>query len=95
VVPACRQAGSAAVNPMYFVYIIQSQKDRSYYTGITSNLERRLIEHNKSDTKTTRSKKPWQLAYFEKYNSRIEAREREKFLKSGVGRELRKTILPG
>ncbi|MBI4086119.1 MAG: GIY-YIG nuclease family protein [Candidatus Liptonbacteria bacterium] len=78
----------------YFVYIIRSGKDNSNYTGLTANLERRVAEHNKSDTKTTRSKKPWRLIYFEKYSSRIEARKREKYLKSGTGRELRKQLLP-
>jgi len=79
---------------MYFVYIIKSEKDESFYTGITKNLERRLQEHNRSDTKTTRSKKPWRLVYSEKHQNRPEARHREKYFKSGAGRELRKLILP-
>ena len=79
---------------MYYVYIIQSLKDKSFYTGITSNLERRVKEHNKSDTKTTRSKKPWRLVYSQNYPSRVEAREREQYLKSGQGREFRDSILP-
>ena len=79
---------------MYFVYIIQSCKDKGFYTGISSDPERRLKEHNKSDTKTTRSKKPWKLVYSEKFDSRIEARVREKFLKSGAGREFRDNLKP-
>ena len=78
---------------MFYVYIIQSEKGGSFYTGITSNLNRRLAEHNKSDTKTTRSKKPWKLVYFEEAPSRIEARVREKFLKTGAGREFRNKFL--
>ena len=94
-VPACRQAGSTVTNieKMYYIYIIQSEKDGCYYTGLTSDLKRRLCEHNKSDTKTTRSKKPRKLVYSEKFDSRFAAREREKFLKSGVGREFRTKIL--
>ncbi|MBI5732589.1 GIY-YIG nuclease family protein [Candidatus Jorgensenbacteria bacterium] len=80
---------------MYYVYIIQSlKKDTSYYTGLTSDIERRLKEHNKSDTKTTRSNKPWKLIYIEKFENRPAARIREKYLKSGVGREFRNKILP-
>jgi len=96
VVPACRQAGSACLtNAMiYYVYIIQSEKDKGFYTGLTTDVGRRLKEHDKSDTKTTRSKKPWKLVYFEKFENRTEARKREKYLKSGVGREFRKKILP-
>ena len=74
---------------MFYVYVIQNEKDASFYTGITSDPNRRLAEHNKSDTKTTRSKKPWKLVYSEKVASRTEARAREKYLKSGVGREFR------
>ena len=79
---------------MYYVYIIQSLKDGSYYTGLTTNIDRRLTEHNKSDTKTTRSKKPWKLVHSEEFETRQLARQREKYLKSGVGREFRKKILP-
>jgi len=78
----------------YYIYIIQSEKDKSYYTGLTKNLGRRLKEHNRSNTKTTRSKKPWRLIYSEKCINRSEARKRERFLKSGVGRELRNKLLP-
>ncbi len=78
----------------YYVYIIQSLKDKSFYSGMTSNLERRVKEHNKSDIKTTRSKKPWRLVYSQNYPSRVEAREREQYLKSGQGREFRDSILP-
>ncbi|MBI3589324.1 MAG: GIY-YIG nuclease family protein [Candidatus Liptonbacteria bacterium] len=79
---------------MYFVYIIRSEKDGSYYTGLTGDLERRIREHNKSDTKTTRSKKPWRVIYSERCKTRQKAREREKFLKSGVGREWRNANMP-
>ena len=78
---------------MFYVYIIQSKKDLTFYTGITKDLDRRVKEHNKSDTKTTRSKKPWKLVYSEKVDTRQAARVREKFLKSGTGREFRKKVL--
>jgi len=58
-------------------------------------LERRLAEHNGSDTKSTRSKKPWKIIHSEEYNTLNEARSREKYLKSGVGREWRDKFLPG
>ena len=99
-VPACRQAGSAARSScslekqMYFVYIIKSLSTKKFYTGITSNVDRRLKEHNKSDTKTTRSGKPWILVHSESFATRLEARQRELFLKSGSGREYRNSILP-
>jgi len=74
---------------MYFVYIIKSKKDNKFYTGITNNIERRVKEHNKvcSSTTSTRNRGPFELIYFEKLENRINAREREKYFKSGSGRE--------
>ncbi len=80
---------------MYYVYIIKSEKDGSHYTGLTTNLSRRLRGHNKSDTKTTKSRKPWRLIYTEEVGPRAVARSREKYLKSGAGREWRNGFLPG
>ncbi len=76
----------------YFVYVIKSKKDGSFYTGISSDVDRRLIEHNRSDTKSTRSKIPWILVYVEACESRIIARQREKYWKSGAGRDKRSEL---
>ena len=80
---------------MFFVYILQSIKDKKFYTGITNNLTRRLKEHNhgKTSTPSTLYRGPFKLVYYEQFSSRISAREREKFLNSGAGRELRKRLL--
>ena len=77
---------------MYYVYAIKSLKDNRNYIGITNNLERRIKEHNrgKSSTPSTRFRGPFKLIYFEKVADRKIAREREKFLKSGRGREFLK-----
>ncbi|MCX7875381.1 MAG: GIY-YIG nuclease family protein, partial [Melioribacteraceae bacterium] len=50
-------------------------------------IERRLHQHNSGYNKTTKPYKPFKLIYFEKLESRIEARQREKYFKSGIGRE--------
>lgn len=80
---------------MYFVYIIQSLKDKKFYTGITSDLEKRLSEHNngRRSTKSTVNRGPFKLVYSEKFSDRSEAREREVFFKSGAGRELRSKLI--
>ena len=78
---------------MYFVYVLQSQKDFRLYKGFTSNLEKRLKEHNAGKTKSTKAYLPWTLVYFEKVSDRVEARKREKYLKSGIGRDYLKKIL--
>jgi len=66
---------------VYTVYILRSQVDGSFYIGYTSNLERRLMEHNEGRTRYTSSKRPWDLFYMEEYNTKGEAIRRERFLK--------------
>ncbi|MDQ7815906.1 MAG: GIY-YIG nuclease family protein [Melioribacteraceae bacterium] len=70
---------------MYFTYILKSLKDNSFYYGSTSNLEKRLDEHNKGKIKYTKGHLPWRLHYFEKYKTRSESIRRENFFKSISG----------
>ncbi|NQV13668.1 MAG: GIY-YIG nuclease family protein [Parcubacteria group bacterium] len=72
---------------MYYVYVLKSEKDFCYYTGLTDNLYRRVKEHNSGRNFSTKHRKPFTLCHCEKFDSRKKAREREKFLKSGCGRE--------
>ena len=72
---------------MWFAYVIRSLKDGGIYVGMSSDLERRVGEHNAGYNHATRSRVPFELFYVERCATRLEARTREKFLKSGVGRE--------
>ncbi len=74
----------------YFVYAIKSKKDGRIYIGMSKNPEKRLIEHNKGWTKSTKIFRLWKIIYKKRINSRAEAREEEKRLKSGFGREFLK-----
>ena len=74
----------------YFVYVLESEIDGRLYKGQTSDVEKRLTEHNSGKTKSTKGYKPWKLVYFEKFETRDEAVLREKFFKTGSGRELLK-----
>ncbi|MFZ1978689.1 MAG: GIY-YIG nuclease family protein [Bacteroidota bacterium] len=78
---------------MYTVYVLTSLKDGKHYTGYTSDIKRRLKEHNAGKTASTKRRRPFKLIYSEEYNSELEAKEREKILKSGKGREELKEIL--
>ncbi len=78
---------------MYYVYVIKSQVDARLYKGLTKNVKERVLQHNTGKTKTTKGYIPWELVYFEKYQTIEEARKREKYLKSGVGREFLKSLL--
>ncbi len=78
---------------MYHVYILQSQKDSGFYTGLTKDLSRQIREHNGGNVQATKARRPFVLLYSEEYASRDEARIREKFLKTGEGREFRDGVV--
>jgi putative endonuclease len=89
---ACRQTGSKSRKYMYYTYAIESTKQNYIYVGITNNTERRIDEHNKGYNKTTKPYTPFKTILIEKYENRLQARTREKFLKSGCGKEYLKQI---
>ena len=71
---------------LYFVYILQSQKDGTYYVGSTQNLDSRLERHNQGRSKYTKHKRPWDLVYSEEFSDRSSAMKREKEIKSRKSR---------
>ena len=66
---------------MYFVYVLRNLRTKSFYVGHTSDLERRITQHNTSDLNpnryTNRIRGPWKLIHKEEYPSRAEAMKRE------------------
>ena len=74
----------------YFVYILESEIDGRLYKGQTSNIYNRIKEHNSGKTKSTKGYIPWKLVYFETFETRDEAVYREKYFKTGSGREFLK-----
>jgi putative endonuclease len=71
----------------YFVYIIQSLKDRSYYVGSTQDLFERLDHHNQGRSKYTKAKRPWKLIYVEEHEDRSEAVRKENKIKARKSKE--------
>ena len=71
---------------MYYVYVIQSLKDKKLYIGHANNLLKRIKEHNKGLVKSTQKRKPFKLLYYEASNLLKDAVSREKSLKTGFGR---------
>jgi putative endonuclease len=70
---------------MWFAYALQSKRDGWLYIGMSSDVDRRVEEHNRGYNRSTRPRTPFELFYVEECGSREEARKREKFLKSGKG----------
>jgi putative endonuclease len=66
----------------YFIYILRSEMDGSFYVGYTANLEARVWEHNEGRTGYTSKKRPWRLIYSEQFETKTEALKREKFIKA-------------
>ncbi|MFA6410315.1 MAG: GIY-YIG nuclease family protein [Candidatus Buchananbacteria bacterium] len=77
---------------MFYVYAIKSLNRNYIYVGITDNPTRRIKQHNSQKSKTTKPYSPFKTILIEKYNSRPEARKREKYLKSGCGKEQLKKL---
>ena len=72
---------------MYFVYMVKCA-DNTFYTGIATELERRIEEHNSSDkgAKYTRARRPVELVYSEEYPDRSSASKREYEIKKKMSR---------
>lgn len=77
----------------YYVYILQSQKDKSFYIGYTSDLKRRFKQHNNGESLATKPHRPYKLIFYESFLSRIDAKHREVYLKGGYGRKTIQNML--
>lgn len=78
---------------MYYVYLLESKIDKSWYIGYSFDLRKRFASHNAGSNKSTKGKRPWKLIYYEAYLDRHDAKGRERFLKSGSGRRFIKKQL--
>ena len=78
---------------MYYVYIIQSEKDGSRYVGSTADLKRRIQEHNRDDAKYTSSKTPYSVIWYCAFKTKKKSIEFEKYLKHGSGHAFAKKHL--
>ena len=72
---------------MWYVYVLLSQKNGWLYIGLTNDVDRRVREHNRGYGRSTKGKGPFRVVHQESFSTRAQARDREKYLKSGVGRQ--------
>lgn len=82
--PTPKEAGKGMI---YYVYILKSRKNGKRYTGFTRKVPAvRLVEHNKGINRWTSKNRPFDLIYFEKFRSRKDGLNREKYFKTAAGR---------
>ena len=77
---------------MYFVYVLLSHKDNKRYIGYTSNLERRMSEHQSGLVRSTKNRHPLELIYTENFDNKVAAMRREKYFKTHAGRSFLESI---
>ncbi len=78
---------------MVYTYVIRSRKDNKFYTGTTSDLRKRFIEHNEGRVTSTKNRGPFELIYYEGCLNKEDAFARERYLKTGMGKRYLKNRL--
>jgi len=78
---------------MWYVYILKSKKYKWFYVGMTNDLQNRFNLHNKGKVESTKKLKPFILIYYETLINKYDAVKREKFLKTGWGKDWIKRTL--
>ncbi len=78
---------------MITVYAIKSLTRNYIYVGMTDDLTRRLNEHNNGENRSTKAYNPFVLVFSENFPDRITERGKEKYLKSGIGKEFLKSLI--
>jgi predicted GIY-YIG superfamily endonuclease len=71
---------------MYYAYILWSKKSRNFYFGYTSDLKKRVEQHNKGTSPTTKYFRPWKLVWYAGFSTKKLAKDFEKYLKTGSGK---------
>jgi len=71
---------------MFYVYVLFSEKDRKFYTGYSADLKGRFEEHSKGRVPSTKKRLPMHLIYYEACLDELDARHREKYLKTHHGK---------
>ncbi len=79
---------------MVDVYAILSIPSNEIYVGMALSAEKRLKEHNNGKNRFTKGLRPWKIIHIEYFADWKSARVREKYLKSGVGKEFLKRLVP-
>ena len=78
---------------MFYTYVIRSKKDHRWYTGMTDSIRKRFRDHSEGNVRSTKGRGPFEMIYCEGCLNKTDALEREKYLKSGMGKRYLKNRL--
>ena len=78
---------------MYYAYVLKSLSQDYFYKGHCKDLEKRLLQHNSGITTSIKPYIPFELVYYEEFETEKEAISREKYFKSAAGRRFLKSKL--
>lgn len=78
---------------MFYVYILKSLKDSTFYTGQSKDLQNRIKKHNSGQIKSTKSKAPYIIVYFEEFKTRAEAMHREWEIKKKYNSDRKRRLI--
>ena len=73
---------------MYYFYVLQFEENRKLYYGYTENLKKRIAEHKSGESDFTSRNGNFKLIFYEAYINKKDAKEAERYFKSGHGREV-------
>lgn len=71
----------------YYVYVLQSKRDKRFYTGFCDNLVIRFKQHTSGRVESTKNRLPLELTYYEACVNKLDAMHREKYLKTHHGKQ--------
>lgn len=77
----------------FYVYILQSRRDKRLYIGFTVDVSKRLKQHNAGEVSSTKPRRPFDVIFFEAYLNKYDALRREKYFKSAKGKTTLRTML--
>jgi putative endonuclease len=77
----------------HYVYVLESLIRDELYIGVTTDLKRRLVQHNSGQSISTKRYMPWRVIYYEACYEKLDAERREKYFKTSQGRRLLKRRL--
>ncbi len=78
---------------MFYTYVLQNQLSKRLYTGSTNDLRKRYNQHNTNKVYSTKNKGKYNLIYYEACLDEKDAKSREVYLKSGMGKRYLKNRL--